>query len=124
MNCQTLTFADVVVVEAEGRIDHGTAPAFGSVLLPQVDGVAGGEHMLVIDMSKVTYISSAGLRILMIAAKGCRKQKRRAVVAGLQRTVQEVFRIGRFDLVFEIYPTVRDALAALSATALAAYDRR
>ena len=117
-------FANVVVIEIAGRVDHGTAPAFGSVILPHVDGCAGDEKKLLIDMSKVNYISSAGLRILMIAAKGCRKQEGKVALAGLQPTVNEVFKIGRFDKVFEVFPSVHDALLALSPGAAAVYGAR
>jgi anti-sigma B factor antagonist len=117
-------FANVVVITVEGRIDHSTAPAFGSALLPHVEGCAGETKKLLIDMSKVTYISSAGLRILMIAAKGCRKQDGKVVLAGLQPTVSEVFKIGRFDTVFTVFETVHAGLVALSPEAAAAYSAR
>jgi anti-anti-sigma factor len=122
MECKIRDVGNVVIVEVEGRIDHGTAPAFGSVLLPQVEGCTGEDKKLVLDMARVTYMSSAGLRVLMIAAKGCRKQAGRIVLAALQPTVQEAFKIGRFDMVLETFPTVRDALAAISPAALARYD--
>lgn len=124
MECRVNNFANVVLIEVEGRVDHGTAPAFGSALLPQVEGCAGEAKKILVDLGKVHYMSSAGLRVLMIAAKGCRKQEGRIVVAGLQPTVQEVFRIGRFDMVVEIFPTVRDALAVLSPAAAAVYGDR
>jgi anti-anti-sigma regulatory factor len=60
----------------------------------------------------------------MIAAKGCRKQEGKVVLAGLQPSVREVFRIGRFDMVLDTYPTVRDALAAISPAAAAIYVDR
>ena len=122
MECKIRNVANVVIIEVEGRVDHGTAPAFGSVLLPQVEGCSGEDKKLVIDMGKVTYMSSAGLRVLMIAAKGCRKQLGRIVLAALPPTIQEVFKIGRFDMVLETFPTVRDALAAVSPAAAALYD--
>ena len=124
MNFKVQNLANVVLIEVEGRIDHSTAPAFGSALLPQVEGCAGEDKKLLLDLSKVTYMSSAGLRVLMIAAKGCRKQSGRIVLAALQPTVQEVFKIGRFDMVLETLPTVRDALAAISPAALALYGER
>lgn len=124
MECRVNNFANVVLIEVEGRVDHGTAPAFGSALLPQVEGCAGEAKKILVDLGKVHYMSSAGLRVLMIAAKGCRKQEGRIVVAGLQPTVQEVFRIGRFDMVVEIFPTVRDAFAVLSPAAAAVYGDR
>ena len=124
MNYKVQNLANIVLLEVEGRIDHSTAPAFGSALLPQVEGCAGEDKKLLIDLSKVTYMSSAGLRVLMIAAKGCRKQSGKIVLAALQPSVQEVFKIGRFDMVLETFPTVRAALAAISPAAAALYGER
>lgn len=124
MECKIHTFANVVLIEVEGRIDHGTAPAFGSAMLPHVEGCSGEEKKLLIDLGKVNYMSSAGLRVLMIAAKGCRKQDGKMALAGLQPTVQEVFKIGRFDMVFEVFASARDALAAISPAAAAVYGDR
>jgi len=124
MESTVQTFANVVIVQIDGRIDHSMAPVFGSVLLPHVEGCAGDEKKLLVDLSKVNYMSSAGLRVLMIAAKGCRKQEGKVVLAGLQPSVREVFKIGRFDMVLETYPTVRDALAAISPAAAAIYVDR
>jgi anti-sigma B factor antagonist len=123
MECKERKLANVVLIEVEGRIDHGTAPCLGSALLRHVDGCAGEEKKLLVDLSKVNYMSSAGLRVLMIAAKGCRKQGGKMVLAALQPTIQEVFKIGRFDMVLEIYPTVRQALAAISPEAAALYGK-
>lgn len=124
MECKVQNLANVVLIEVEGRIDHGTAPAFGSALLPHVDGCADESKKLLLDFSKVTYMSSAGLRVLMIAAKGCRKQGGRMVLAALQPTIQEIFKIGRFDMVLETFTTVRDALVAISPAAAALYGDR
>jgi len=124
MECKVQNLANVVLIEVEGRIDHGTAPAFGSALLPHIDGCADENKKLLLDFSKVTYMSSAGLRVLMIAAKGCRKQSGRIVLAALQPTVQEIFKIGRFDMVLETFPTVREALVAISPAAAALYGDR
>jgi anti-anti-sigma factor len=123
MECKVRTLANVVLIEVEGRIDHGTAPAFGSALLPQVEGCTGETKKLLIDLAAVNYMSSAGLRVLMIAAKGCRKQSGKMVLAALQPTIKEIFKIGRFDMVLETFATVREGLAAISPTAVALYDK-
>ena len=123
MECKIQTLANVVLIEVERRIDHGTAPAFGSALLPHVDGCTGETKKLLLDLGAVNYMSSAGLRVVMIAAKGCRKQSGKMVLAALQPTIQEIFKIGRFDMVLDTFATVREALAAISPAALALYDK-
>ena len=123
MECKVRTLANVVLIEVEGRVDHGTAPGFGSALLPHVEGCTGETKKLLLDLGAVNYMSSAGLRILMIAAKGCRKQSGKMVLAALRPTIQEIFKIGRFDMVVETFATVREALAAISPAALTLYDK-
>jgi anti-anti-sigma factor len=88
-----------------------------------VAGCTGEEKKLLLDCSELTFVSSAGLRVLMIAAKRCRQQQGKIVVAGLQPTILEIFRISRFDTVFEVFPSVPAALAAISPAAAAAYER-
>ena len=124
MEFKIQNLANVVLIEIEGRIDHGTAPAFGKALLPHVDGCADEDRKLLLDFSKVTYVSSAGLRVLMIAAKGCRNQGSKVYLAALQPTIQEIFKIGRFDVVLQIFPTVREALKTISPAAAALYGDR
>ena len=63
-----------------------------------------------------------GLRVLMVAAKALRARNSRIAVVALQPVVAEIFDIARFTHVVEVYPTVRDALAAVSPAALAAWD--
>jgi hypothetical protein len=45
------------------------------------------------------------------------------VLAALQPTIKEIFKIGRFDMVLETFATVREGLAAISPAAVASYDK-
>jgi anti-anti-sigma regulatory factor len=58
----------------------------------------------------------------MLAAKAARARKARIAAVALKSIVAEVFAISRFDSVFETYPSLADALRAMSPDALAAYD--
>jgi len=122
MECKVREIANVSLIQVLGRIDHTTAKAFEDALSPHMAGCTGEDKKLLLDFSGVTFISSAGLRVLMIAAKRCRKQNGKMVLAALQPVIQEVFQISRFDTVFEIFPTVRAALEAISPAAASAYD--
>jgi len=115
-------FADVVVAAPVGRIDHAAAGELERSLTPLLPGSGSGTAGLVLDFSGVDYISSVGLRVLMIAAKHARAHASRIAVTALQPVVAEIFAISRFDNVVEVFPAVRDALAAFSAPALAAFD--
>ena len=116
-------FADVVVLSPVGRVDHTTAEAFEAALAPHLAGCAAGRDHLVLDLSGVDYISSAGLRVLMLAAKKAKAQGGYLAVAAVQPLVQEILEISKFTLVLRVVPTVRDAVASVSPAALAALDR-
>lgn len=115
-------FAETVVLSPAGRIDHATAEIFKTALLAELDVESTGRDPVVLDLSGVEYIASVGLRALMLAARQAKAQGRTLVVAALQPLVREVFEISRFTLLFSVFPSVRDALAALSPAALAAFD--
>jgi len=77
---------------------------------------------MILDFAGVDYISSVGLRVLMLAAKQIREQGGTIVVASLQPVVREIFEISRFNLVFQCFGSVRDALSKISPGDIAAYD--
>src|SRR5215813_554936 len=115
-------YGDALVLTPVGRIDNSTNNGLKSVLDSRVANCRKGGDRLVLDFSKVDYISSVGLRVLMLAAKKAREQEGTIVVAALQPVVREIFEISRFNLVFQCFGTVREALGKVSAAALTAYD--
>lgn len=114
-------FADVAVIAVAGRVDHANAEEFKAGLWPFLAGCGPGGHALVLDLGGVDYISSAGLRVLMLAAREAGARGGTLAVCGLQPVVDEIFQISRFNVVFRVFPDVRRALAALSAPAAAAW---
>ena len=72
-----------------------TRHAFAGALAPHVAACNGEGTPIVLDMSGVDYLSSVGLRALMIAARKVKAQGGRMVVAALTPLVLEVFQIGR-----------------------------
>ncbi len=113
-------YGNVIVAVPSGRIDHAAAAPFELALAPLLgNSDASG---LVLDFGSVDYISSVGLRVLMIAAKQLRARKARIAVTTLQPVVAEIFKISRFDAVVEVFPSLRGALGALSPEARDAYD--
>jgi anti-anti-sigma factor len=114
-------FADVAVAAPVGRIDHAGAAALEQALAPLLAPSGSGNNAVVLDFAGVEYISSVGLRVLMMAAKQMRGRGARIVVAAPQPVVTEILAISRFDRVIEIAPSVRRALEGLSAPALAAH---
>ena len=119
MDCSERRVGDSVVVLPAGRIDLSNAEAFRDALL---GAVAAAKAAVVLDLSHLEYISSAGLRSLMIANKAGAGRGVKLGVAAMQPIVKEIFTISRFHLVFACFDTVRDALGKLDAAALAADD--
>jgi anti-anti-sigma factor len=115
-------FADTVAVFPTGRIDHASADSFKAALAPHLAGVASGRDRAVIVLAGVEYISSVGLRVLMLASKQAKAQGGALAVSDLQPVVREIFEISRFNLVLAVFPTLREALAKLSPAALAAFE--
>ena len=104
--------AGTTVLSPSGRIDHATAEAFKAALAPHVARCAAGGDRLVLDFGAVEYISSAGLRVLMLAAKQAKAQEGTLRVAALQPIVREIFEISRFTLVLNVFASVDEAVAA------------
>lgn len=115
MDLQPISAEGATVLRPEGRIDHTHADAFKEALDPHLAGCNKGGASLVIDFGQVSYISSIGLRALMLAIKQVKAQGGRMVLAGLSPLVLEVFKISRFDMLFEIFADRDAALAALAA---------
>ncbi len=117
-------YADALVLAFSGRVDNSTTESLKTGLDSYVAACRSGGDKLVLDFSRVEYISSVGLRVLMLAAKQSREQGGTIVVAAMQSVVREIFEISRFNLVFECFGSVREALAKLSPAGLVAYDAK
>jgi len=116
------TFEDTVVLSPAGRIDHNTADAFQSALMTHIEACGQSGAAIVLDLGAIDYMSSVGLRVLMVAAKQSKKDDGKIVVAAMQPDMQEIFEISRFNFVYEAFDTVADALATVSSTAANAYS--
>src|SRR5262249_43974723 len=91
-------YGDALVLTPVGRIDNSTTDGLRADLNTRLEACRKGGDRLVLDFSKVDYISSVGLRVLMLAAKKAREQDGSIVVAALQPVVREIFEISRFNL--------------------------
>ena len=97
----------VTVAAMEGRLDTATAPSAEEKLIALLD--QGG---VVADMEGVRYVSSAGLRVLLKAAKQARTRGVPFSVCSLQPAVREVFEISGFDKIIPSHATRAAALTA------------
>ncbi len=72
-----------------------------------------GERRLVLDFSDLVYISSIGLRVLVLVAKNLEKTKGKLALAAPNQHIYEIFKIAGFTSIFPIYPTCDEAVANL-----------
>lgn len=98
----------VTVLVIEGRIDSTTSTELEKKLtaLIETDGVKD----IAMDFSTMDYISSAGLRVLLMAAKKAGKLGGKVVFSSLSTEVKEVFDISGFSNIFNIYPSQEEAI--------------
>jgi len=73
--------------------------------------IMGGNKKIVVNLDKLSYISSAGLRIFLISNKLITKKEGTLRLCNLNNTVKEVFEISGFHMIFEIFNTEEEALA-------------
>jgi anti-anti-sigma factor len=100
----------VALASLEGRLDTATASAVEARLVALAEA-----SRVVLDLTGVRFISSAGLRVLLRAAKAAKAAGRGIAVCALQPGVREVFEISGFDRIIPAYATRDEALSALRA---------
>jgi len=99
-----------IVAAVKGRIDTVTAPDFEK----KITEIMAGENIpLVLDCCGLEYISSAGLRSILIISKELKPKGMAVCFSGLQGNVKEVFNISGFGSVFKIFETKEDALKSI-----------
>lgn len=102
---------DLVVVTACMRVDGSNARDFEQALR---DIIQDNDCALVLDFGPLTYISSAGLRAILLTAKNLQKRGARFGVCTLSTPIREVFAISGFDKIIPTYETKSKAVASLS----------
>jgi anti-anti-sigma factor len=101
---------DVTVAKLAGRLDSGSAAAAEENLTKLL---GSGAPRLAIDMSSLDYISSAGLRVLLVIARKVQQAQGNLAIFGLRPSVREVFTISGFDSIFVVRDNAAAAIAAV-----------
>ena len=97
------------VLLLEGEIDLHVSPSVTALLN---DMIEQKPERLVVDLSRVTYIDSAGLAALIGAMQRVEGYGGKFLLAGLQQTICDIVESLRLDQVFQVFPDAAAALAA------------
>ena len=107
MQITVKTTNEVKVLAFEGRLDTGTSPDAQQQLIRLIEE---GETKILVNLEKVDYISSAGLRVLLVVAKQLKATDGELRICSLNEVVKEVFDISGFDMILPISASESEAL--------------
>lgn len=110
MDLREDTAGGVTILEVKGRVDSTTAPALGEKLN---ESLATPERRLVLDLRQLEYISSAGFRVLLLAARRAEDAGTRLVLCSVTGKVRQLFDLGGFLELFPISASRAEAIAAM-----------
>ena len=121
MKVQRHTYANALVISLDGRLDHETTPEFREELMGSVRHASGSNLTIVLDLTKLEYLSSPGLNAFIIGSRTARKEGVNMHAACLQTMVRETWEISHLTLLVQTFPTVEEALQVVSEAAAQAY---
>lgn len=98
---------DVFILRIRGRLDAISSPVAEKKVF---DFINGGEHKLLLDFSGVTYLSSAGMRMLLSTTKKLKGLSGRLAICAVTPNVMDVLKMSGFDHVLELFKTEDEAL--------------
>lgn len=101
--------SNVTLVEVSGRVDSMNANELGEALTGEIDG---GKTHLVVDLSRVDYMSSAGLREIVAGLKRVKKASGDLRIAQPSDRVREVLEMAGLDTIFRIFSTQDEAVGS------------
>jgi anti-sigma B factor antagonist len=112
MEVKTEQVGDVDVVTATGRLDGIYSSAFAN----QVgELITGADPKILIDFTDIDYVSSAGLRALLVLLKKAKAAGGVFALCGVNEQVRQVLEVSGFTGLFSIHPGRADGIAALTA---------
>ncbi|MDF7819911.1 STAS domain-containing protein [Runella sp. MFBS21] len=99
----------IAVIEVEGNIDSKTAPEFEKAAINAIKG----QGQVIIDLSKVEFLSSAGLRVLLMIYRQIKAQNGKVVLVGVSEEIQDVMSNTGFINFFIIVATIEEGIESL-----------
>ncbi len=101
----------IQILELVGRLDSNTSKDLEAELTALF---INNEYKILLDFARLEYISSAGLRVLLVGVKTINKNEGRLALCSLKEFVHEIFEIAGFTPLFNIYDNRDEALKKLT----------
>lgn len=108
MTLEQETRGDVLILRPVGRLDSTSAPELERLVLDQL---SAGVQRMVFDLADMDYVSSAGLRVILLAGKKLRASQGKLALTGMRDMVREVFEMSGFLALFPVSATLDEGLA-------------
>lgn len=103
---------DCLLIELEGKLDASTTPDIQARL---AEKICSGQKFLAIDFSRVTYLASSGLRMLLVLSKSVGSLEGRIILCGMDQTMRDTLDISGFSPYFPLAANTEEALRLLEA---------
>lgn len=103
--------ADVLILRVIGKLDASTSKDLEAKVLPLT---ASSQGKLVVDLSQLDYISSAGLRVFLLAAKRMDSANGQMIICSLKDAVKQVFDIAGFSSFLTLVGSTEEAIKNLA----------
>lgn len=98
---------NIKIFSPAGRLDSNNSAAFEKEILAALDA---GENQILLDFSDLAYISSAGLRVVLLTAKKTKASSGKLVLCNLNESINEVFLVSGFNSILDIQANQETAL--------------
>lgn len=108
MNLEQERRGDIVILRPVGRLDSASSPELEQAILERLEG---GCNRIVFDLVGMDYVSSAGLRVILLAGKKLRASHGKLAIAGMRDMVRDVFEMSGFLTLFAVTSSVDEAVA-------------
>jgi anti-anti-sigma factor len=109
MNIETRKVYDVLVIDMSGKLNTKTAGDAGDQI---VKIVKGDDKRVVLNLDKLEFVSSAGLRVILTGAKLLQGQRGELKICNAKGKVKQVLETSGFNNLIRIYDSEKEAVAA------------
>ena len=109
MNISESKQGNVTILKIEGKLDAMSSPELDKHLASMVES---GTRQIVLDLAGLEYVSSAGLRVFLSAAKHLKQAQGKLALANLCAQVQQIFDIAGFESILPVLKTTNEAVDA------------